>query len=66
MCCGEPKLVLYPKQVASLLMLGRSKTYDMIASGEIHSVKIGWSRRVPAAFLNEYVKRLWALADQSS
>ena len=55
-----------PQQVASVLMLSRSKTYEMIACGEIPSVKIGWSRRVPSAFLDEYVKRLWALADQSS
>ena len=54
-----------PKQVASVLMLSRSKTYELIASGEIPSVKIGWSRRIPAAFLNEYVNRLCALADSS-
>ena len=53
------------KQVASVLMLSRSKTYEMIASGEIPSVKIGWSRRIPAAFLNEYVKKLCALADST-
>ena len=54
-----------PKQVASVLMLSRSKTYEMIASGEIPSVKIGWSRRIPAAFLNEYVKKRCALADST-
>ena len=54
-----------PKQVASVLMLSRSKTYEMIASGEIPSVKIGWSRQIPAAFLNEYVKKLCALADST-
>ena len=54
-----------PKQVASALMLSRSKTYEMIGSGEIPSVKIGWSRRIPAAFLNEYVKKLCALADST-
>ena len=54
-----------PKQVASVLMLSRSKTYEMIASGERPSVKIGWSRRIPAAFLNEYVKKLCALADST-
>ena len=52
-----------PKQVASVLMLSKSKTYEMIASGEIPSIKIGWSRRVPAAFLDTYVKRLCALAN---
>ena len=54
-----------PTQVASVLMLSRSKTYELIASGEIPSVKIGWSRRIPAAFLNEYVKKLCALADST-
>jgi excisionase family DNA binding protein len=55
-----------PKQVANVLMLSKSKTYELIASGEIPSIKIGWSRRVPAAFLNEYVKQLCALADSVS
>ena len=55
-----------PKQVASVLMLSRSRTYELIASGEIPSIKIGWSRRVPAAFLDEYVRRLVALADSLS
>ena len=52
-----------PKVVASVLMLSRSRTYELIASGEIPSLRIGWSRRVPAAFLDEYVKQLCALAD---
>lgn len=52
-----------PKQVASVLMLSQSKTYEMLARGEIPSVKIGWSRRIPQAFLNEYVDRLCAQAD---
>ena len=47
-------------------MLSRSRTYELIASGEIPSIKIGWSRRVPAAFLDEYVRRLVALADSLS
>jgi excisionase family DNA binding protein len=59
----NPNQCYTPKQVASVLMLSRSKTYELIASGEIPSIKIGWSRRVPAAFLDTYVKRLCELAD---
>ncbi len=59
----NPNQCYTPKQIASVLMLSKSKTYAMIASGEIPSIKIGWSHRVPAAFLDEYVKQLCALAD---
>lgn len=47
-------------QVARVLMLSRSKTYELMASGELKSVKIGKSRRIPQRFLDEYVDGLCA------
>ena len=38
--------------------MGRTSIYSLIASGELRSVKIGRSRRIPADALEEYVGRL--------
>lgn len=52
-------LQLYtPAQVAGVLMLSRSRTYELLASGELPSVKIGRSRRIPEELLREYIARL--------
>ena len=53
----EP-LLLKVDDVAKSLGLGNSKTYSLIISGEIPSIRIGKSIRVPAAKLREYVARL--------
>ena len=51
------QLLLRPDEVASALGLGRSKTYQMLASGEIPVVRIGRSVRVPAEALKIWVKQ---------
>ena len=38
--------------------VGRTTVYQLMASGELKSIKIGRSRRIPAAALEEYVGRL--------
>jgi excisionase family DNA binding protein len=43
---------------ARRIHLGRSKMYELIASGEIESVRIGKARRIPIAALEAYVARL--------
>lgn len=45
-------------EVADLLALSRSKTYQLVASGELPSVTIGRSRRVTAAALEQYLEAL--------
>ena len=46
-------------QVAQLLSIGRSKTYELILSGEIPSLLIGKrSRRISASLLEAYIKKL--------
>ncbi len=43
---------------ARALRISRSRMFELIAAGEIETVLIGRSRRVPAQALEEYVARL--------
>lgn len=53
------RLLLRIDEAAKLLGLGRSKAYQMAASGELPTVKIGTrSTRVPAEALQEWVKAM--------
>ena len=52
------KLLLTAEEAAHLIGVGRSKMYELIASGAIKSVKIGVLRRVPVAALEDYVAAL--------
>ena len=51
-------LLLTPTQAAALLGISRSKLYALLAAGEIESVTIGASRRVPYQDLTLYVEKL--------
>ena len=53
-----PALLLTPEQVATALSWGRSKTYQLLARGEIPSVLVGSSRRVRVSDLEAYVDGL--------
>jgi excisionase family DNA binding protein len=50
------KLLLSPEEVAEMLGVGRSRVSDLMRKRELLSVRIGKSRRVPAAALLDYVK----------
>ncbi|MGY1736347.1 helix-turn-helix domain-containing protein [Geodermatophilus sp. SYSU D00684] len=52
------QLLFTPERAADQLDLGRTTVYGLIASGELDSVKIGRSRRIPADALVAYVERL--------
>lgn len=52
------KLLLKPEEAAEMLSIGRSKVYELIGTGELASVRIGSSRRVPTVALIEFVTRL--------
>ena len=52
------KLLLRPSEVSELAGLGKSKTYALIAVGEIPSVRIGRCVRVPADRLREWIEQL--------
>lgn len=46
-------------ETAELLSMGRSLVYTLVNTGEIKSIKIGRSRRIPVDALDEFVaKRL--------
>lgn len=55
---AEHPLLHTPEEAARLLRISRTAMFEMIASGEIGSVKIGRRRRVPRIDLNRYVARL--------
>jgi len=52
------KLLLKPAEAAEILGIARSRTYALIASGELPSVRIGKSVRVPLEALHEWIERL--------
>jgi len=43
-------------EVARMLGIGRSKTYEMIAAGQLPVVRVGRSVRVPSAALDRWVQ----------
>lgn len=51
------ELLLRPNEAARLLSLGRSKLYELVATGELPSVKIGRATRIPVADLQAWVAR---------
>jgi excisionase family DNA binding protein len=53
-----PPLLLTPFQAASLLGISRSKLYALMNVGQIESVTIGTSRRIPYQDLVRYVETL--------
>jgi excisionase family DNA binding protein len=60
------RLLLTASETAERLSLGRSKVYELMAAGQLRSVRIGRSRRVPIEALHEFVRRLAGDADQSA
>lgn len=57
-----PRL-LSPESVAELLGCGRSYVFQLLARGDIASVKVGKLRRIPEAAVQDYIDRL--LAEQA-
>lgn len=54
----DERILLTPERAAERLDIGRTTVYGLIDSGELESVKIGRSRRIPADALIAYVERL--------
>jgi len=57
------KLLLRPEEAAHVIGVGRSKMYELMASGVVKSVKIGVLRRVPVTALEEHVDGLVTQAE---
>ena len=54
------KILLTVDEAAQRLGIGRSHAYIFVMRGEIPSIKLGRSRRVPATAVDEFVERLKA------
>lgn len=52
------KKLLRVEEAAALLGIGRTRAYEQIKLGRLRSVKIGTSRLVPTAALDEFVSLL--------
>jgi len=53
-----PKLLLTPEEAAAILSIGRTRVYELMGSGDLTSVRIGISRRIPRAAVESFVSRL--------
>ena len=49
------KLLLRPSEAAAHLSIGRGKVYEVMRLGQLRSVKIGASRRIPQAALADFI-----------
>jgi excisionase family DNA binding protein len=54
---GMEKLLLRPVEAAEAIGIGRSKVYELLASGELPSIRIGSSIRVPLDQLRSWIAR---------
>ena len=52
------RLLLRPEEVAKSLGIGRTRVFELMRVGELRSVKIGKSRRIPTDAVREYVAGL--------
>ena len=55
---GGPRVLYRIDEAAELLSISKSRVYELVRSGQIRTVKVGKSHRVPARSLDEYVARL--------
>jgi excisionase family DNA binding protein len=51
----DPQAVLKVQEVAAVLRCGINQAYDLVQSGEIRSVRIGRSVRVPRSALEDFL-----------
>ena len=51
------KDVLTVKELCEALNIGRNSAYALLRSGEIRSIRIGRSIKIPKTFLIEYITR---------
>lgn len=50
------RLLLRPSEAAEAIGICRSRIYELLASGELPSIKIGGSVRVPLDKLREWIE----------
>jgi excisionase family DNA binding protein len=52
------ELLLTPDDVASILQIGRTRVYELLNSEDLRSFKIGKSRRIRRADLDDFIVNL--------
>jgi excisionase family DNA binding protein len=57
MSAEVPPLLVSVRSAARILAVGRTTVYELIAAGELETIHIGRSRRVPMAELEAFVQR---------
>ncbi len=58
------RLLLRPEEGARALGVSRARIYEMLARGDIRSIKIGRSRRIPVAEIKNWIDA--EIAEQSA
>ena len=51
------ELLVSVEEAARRIAVGRSHLYELLGRGEIESIRIGRSRRIPVTALEEYTSR---------
>ena len=51
------RLLLRPAEAAEAIGIGRSKVYELLASGDLPSIRIGGVIRVPVTSLHAWIER---------
>jgi excisionase family DNA binding protein len=54
------QLLHTPEQAADVLSISRTRVYELMAAGDLKSVKLGRSRRIPDTALRAFVDSLTA------
>jgi excisionase family DNA binding protein len=62
---GASQLLLTPEQVAEALAIGRTRVYELMASGSLPSIRLGRSRRVARHALVHFIEGLSEAASTS-
>jgi len=52
------KLLLRPAEAAEAIGIGRSKLYELLADGELPSIRVGGRVRIPVDALRRWVHQL--------
>jgi excisionase family DNA binding protein len=52
------KLLVTPEKAAEILSVGRTRIFELMASGELRSVRIRSSRRIPMVAIEQLVQQL--------
>jgi excisionase family DNA binding protein len=56
------KLLYRPEEAAKALGISRSKVYALMAAGQLESVRVGGSRRIPIDAMHSFIESLRRVA----